>query len=152
MVLHIQTHQQKERMGALRFSLALLLFLSSSPVRAQWWSFIWATPKSKPTPSPLSASSPSITSPWPSDIPVTTKWVGKKDGRIKEKTPESSAPATPRTPHPPVSVPGNGKATPGATPPDENTGGNGSGNGNGNGRSQYKPLKHWKSGECNNRR
>lgn len=60
---------------------------------------------------------------------------------MKEKAPESST-RKPK-PHPAVSVPGNSKAAPGTPSQDENTGGNS------NGKSQYKLLKHWKTGECN---
>ena len=61
---------------------------------------------------------------------------------MKEKAPEGSTQTETPTPRPAVSISGHSTATPGTPSPDENTGGNS------NGRSQYKPLKHWKSGEC----
>lgn len=129
-----------ERMGALCFSLTLLLLLSS-PVRAQWWSLIWANPKSSsgssPSSVPSSITSPSITSPGLSYIPGTTVWVGKED-RMTEKASEGSTQTGTPTPSPAVSISGHSTAKPGTPPPDESS----------NGRSQYKPLKHWKSGEC----
>lgn len=140
MIIHAR-HSQ--RMGALRLPLALF-FLFSSPVRAQWWSFLWANPKTSPRSSPPSIppsiSSPSITSLGPSDTPGTTEWV------MTEKTPEGGtqiqgsvlAPTT----SPGVSVFGHSTAEPGTLPPEENPGGDSKAS------AQYKPLKHWKSGEC----
>lgn len=135
-------------MGALRLSLALLLLLSS-PVRAQWWSFIWANPKtstSSPPPSVTpSITSPSVTSLSPSDSPGTTEWVITENG-VAEKALEGGAQTegsvlTP-TPTPGVAVFGHSTAEPGMSPPEGNAGGGSKD------RAQYKPLKHWKSGEC----
>ena len=135
--------RHSQRMGALHLSLALL-YLFSSPVRAQWWSFLWnpkTSPRSSPPSIPPSVSSPSFTSLGPSDTPgTTTAWV------TTEKTPEggtqiqgsvlASLPSTG------VSVSGHSTAEPGTLPPEENPGGDSKAS------VQYKPLKHWKSGEC----
>ncbi len=140
--------RHSKRMGALRLSLALFLLLSS-PVRAQWWSLIWANPKTRTSSSlpaiPPSINPLSITSLGPSDTAGATEWEVKEDG-VTEKALEHSTQAEGSvlapTPSPGVSDFGHSTAEPGTLPPEENTGG-----GN-KARSQYKPLKHWKSGEC----
>ncbi|GLD67812.1 collagen, type XV, alpha 1b isoform X1 [Lates japonicus] len=120
-------------MGALRLSLALL-FLLSSPVQAQWWSLFWASPKtsssSSPPSVPPSITSPSITSPDPSDTPWTTELTGKEEG------------VTVPTPSLEVLISGHSTAEPGTLPLEENAGGGSKT------RSQNKPLKYWRSGEC----
>lgn len=137
------THSK--RMEALHLSLALFLLLSST-VRAQWWSFIWANSKTSTGSHPPSITSPSVTSLGPSDTtPGTTEWVVTED-RVTEKALEDSTQTegsllTP-TPSPGESIFGHSTAEPGTLPPEESTGG-----GN-KARAQYKPLKHWKSGEC----
>lgn len=135
-------------MGALRHTLALI-FLFSSTVQAQWWSLLWANPQtstsSTPTSIPPIVTSPSIISLGPSDTPGTTEWVVTEDG-VTEKAPEGSTQteASVQSPSPSqgVSIFGNSTAEPGTLPPEENTGGGSKA------RAQYKPLKHWKSGEC----
>lgn len=128
------------RMGACGLSLALL-FLLSSPIQAQWWSFIWANPKSGS--SPANATSPSLTSPSPSGSPETTEWVGKED-RVTEKAVEGStqteASVLAFTPNPGASLSDYSTEEPGMLAPEEDSGPQS--------RSQYKPLKLWKSGEC----
>nr|XP_057924239.1 collagen, type XV, alpha 1b isoform X3 [Doryrhamphus excisus] len=72
------------KMGSPGIALVFFLLLSTS-VRAQWWSFIWARPKSIP-----STSSPSVTWMSPSNAPGTTAWFGNKDQTTTE-TPSTAA-------------------------------------------------------------
>lgn len=148
--MYIRARHSK-RMGALRLSLALFLFLLllSSPVRAQWWSLIWANPKtstrSSPPAIPPSITSPSIASLGPSDTPATTEWVVKEDGVTEnalEHSTQAEGSVLAPTPSPGVSNFGHSAAESETLPPEGNTGGGSKA------RSQYKPLKHWKSGEC----
>lgn len=131
-------------MGALHRSLALFLLLSS-PVRAQWWSFIWASPKTSTSSSPPSIASPSVTSLGPSDTPGATEWPVTEDSvteiALEGSTQTEGSVLTP-TPSPGVSIFGQSTAEPGTLPPKKSTGGWSKA------RAQYKPLKHWKSGEC----
>lgn len=137
------THSK--RMGTLHFSLALLLLLLlSSPVRAQWWSLIWPNLKTLTTSSP-SIATQSVTSPGPTDSPGMTERLVTGD-RVAEKALESNTPAgwfvlTP-TPSPGVSMFGHSTVDPGTVPSERSAGGGSKA------RAQYKPLKHWKTGEC----
>ncbi|KAI9542022.1 hypothetical protein NQZ68_025156 [Dissostichus eleginoides] len=132
-------------MGALRLSFALF-FLSFSPAQAQWWSLIWAKPKtttiSVTSPIPPYLTSPSITSLGSSDTPGTTAWMLKEDG-VTEKAPEISTltegSVLPPTPTPGVEIFGQSTAVPGTLSPKENAGAGSKA------RAQCKPLKHWKS-------
>lgn len=139
--MHIHARQSK-KMGALRLSLALFLLLLSSPVQAQWWSLIWANPKTTTSYSPLSITSPTITSLGPSDTPGTTEWVVTENG-VAEKSLEDSSQKMGYvlTPTRGASVIGDSTAEPGTLPPEESAGGSSKAN------IQFKPLKHWKSGE-----
>lgn len=133
-------------MEGLHLSLALF-FLLSSPVQAQWFSLFWAKPKSDSFPPSVEPSidSPSITSLGPSDIPVTTEVMGKEDWGT-EATVEGSiqreGPVLAPTPTPQVLTSGHSTAEPGILPPEDNAGGGSKT------KSQYKPLKHWRTGEC----
>lgn len=130
-------------MGALRFFLLLSLVLSS-PVQAQWWSFIWASPKSSSSSSPSSSppsTSPSITS---TDPPAThvgiTEWLGNQD-EVTEGTSQTEGSATARTLSLDASTSGHSTAEPGTQTLQDYA------SGVSKARAQYKPLKHWKSGE-----
>lgn len=130
-------------MGAFRLSLALFLLLSS-PVQAQWWSLIWRRPKTRTWPSPPSIPA-SVTPLGPSVNPGITEWDVKEDG-VTEKALEHSiqteGPVLAPTPNPGVSIFGHSTVEPGTLPPEENAGGGSKA------KPHYKPLKHWKSGEC----
>lgn len=129
-------------MGALHLSLALFLLLSC-PVRAQWWSLIWANPKNRNSAS-LSVSSPSVTSTGPTGTPGTTEWMVTEDSvfnKALEDSTQTEGSVLIPTPSPGVSNLGYSTAEPGTLPPEESAGGGSKA------RAQYKPLKHWKSGE-----
>lgn len=122
-------------MKTLHLSLALFMLLSA-PGQAQWWSLLWGNPNSNPSTSP-----PSVTSPHPSDTQGTTEWVRNE---MKDKAPDGSRQTEIPAPSPAASISVN---QPGTPPPSGNAGGIS----NINTRSRYKPLKHWKSGECDTR-
>ncbi len=136
--------RHSKRMRALHLSLALFLLLCS-PVRAQWWNFLWANPRTTTSSTSLSITSPSIRSMGTSDNPGTTEWMVTED-RVTEKALEVSTQIegsllTP-TPSPRVSVFGQNTPEPGMLFSEENA------NGGSKAKAQYKPLKRWKNGEC----
>lgn len=133
----------QERMGALHLLLALFLLLSSS-VRAQWWSLLWANPKTSTNSSP-SITPPSITSLGPSETPGTTEWLVTEDSESEialDHSTQTDRSVLIPTPSPGVPIFGQSTTEPGILPPEKRTGGWSKA------RAQYKPLKHWKRGEC----
>lgn len=129
-------------MGALHLLLALFLLLSS-PVRAQWWSLLWANPKTSTSSSP-SIAPPSVTSLGLSDTPGTTEGLLTEDSVTEialaySTQTEGSVPIP--TPSPGVSVFGQSTTEPGTLPPEKRIGGWSKA------RAQYKQLKYWKRGE-----
>lgn len=135
---------RSKRMGALHLSLALIL-LFSSPVRAQWWSLIWANPKTSINSAPLSVTSPFVTSAVTSDTPASTEWLATENGvaekALEDRTQTEGSVLTP-TPSPGGSIFGHDTTESGTLPPEESAGGVSKA------RAKHKPLKHWKSGEC----
>lgn len=137
------TVHTQERMGALHLLLALFLLLSSS-VRAQWWSLLWANPKTGTNSSP-SVAPPPITSLGPSETPGTTEWLVAEDSESEialEHSTQTEGSVLIPTPSPGVSIFGQSTTESGTLPPETRTGGRSKA------RGQYKPLKHWKRGEC----
>lgn len=135
---------RSKRMGALHLSLALIL-LFSAPVRAQWWSLLWANPKTTISSAPLPVTSPSVTSAVTSDTPASTERPVTESGvagkALGDRTQTEGSVLTP-TPSPGGSVFGHSTTESGTLPPEESAGGVSKA------RAKHKPLKHWKSGEC----
>lgn len=131
-------------MGALHLSLALIL-LFSPPVRAQWWSLLWANPKTTISSAPLPVTSPSATSAVTSDAPATAEWPATENGvaekALEDRIQTGGSVLTP-TPSPGRSIFGHSTTESGTLPPEESAGGVSKA------RAKHKALKHWKSGEC----
>lgn len=137
-------HARSERMGALHLSLALILLLSS-PVRAQWWSLLWANPKTTISSAPLPVTSSFVPSAVTSDAAATTEGPVTENGvaekALEDRTRAEGSVPTP-TPSPGGSIFGHNTTESGTLPPEESAGGVSKA------RAKHKPLKHWKSGEC----
>lgn len=135
---------RSKRMGALHLSLALILLLSS-PVRAQWWSLLWANPKTTISSGPLPVTSPLATSAVTSDTPATTERPVTENGvaekALEDRSQTEGSVLTP-TPSPGGSIFGRNTTGSGTLPAEESAGGVSKA------RAKHKPLKHWKSGEC----
>lgn len=127
-------------MGVIRLSLAVF-FLLSPPVHAQWWSLIWANPKT--TTVPPADTSPTIPSPEPSATQETaaSETEDKVSVKFMQGTQLKESVLTFTAYGSGGLVSAHSTVEPGTTPPGEISGG-----GN-QSKSKYKPLKHWKSGE-----